>query len=35
MMQMFNLQINKPVRNLNNLVVDEELSTAVKFQNLS
>mgnify|MGYP000353504966 FL=1 len=33
--EMFNLQINKPVRNLNNLVVDEELSTAVKFQNLS
>ncbi len=33
--EMFNLQINKPVRNLNNLVVDEELSTAVKFHNLS
>ena len=33
--EMFNLQINKPVHNLNNLVVDEELSSAVKFQNLS
>jgi len=33
--EMFNLQINKPVRNLNNIVVDEDLSSAVKFQNLS